>query len=108
MSSVNNEFLILVFGSLMTYSFMLCFAPQIYKMYKNKSSRDVSGGMCLLQISGNLGGLGLAFLQVNDIWFKILKIHLSMGQKFSTFRFILSSCGPGVALLIKLITVPMG
>ena len=71
MSSVNNEFLILVFGSLMTYSFMLCFAPQIYKMYKNKSSRDVSGGMCLLQISGNLGGLGLAFLQVNDIWFKI-------------------------------------
>ncbi len=61
----------LFFGSLMSISFALCFAPQVFKMYQNKSSRDVSFGMCLLQILGNVGGLGLAFTQTSDIWFKI-------------------------------------
>ena len=61
----------LLFGSLMSISFALCFAPQVYTMYKNKSSKDVSLGMCILQILGNVGGLGLAFTQTSDIWFKI-------------------------------------
>lgn len=86
MNVSNNETLIIVFGSLMTYSFMLCFAPQIFKMFKNKSSRDVSGGMCLLQILGNIGGLGLAFLQSNDFWFK-LNYSIGLLMAFSVTYF---------------------
>ena len=60
-----NLDLTLLFGSLMSISFALCFAPQIYTMYKNKSSKDVSLGMVILQICGNIGGLGLAIVSTS-------------------------------------------
>tara|TARA_B110001454_G_C12623790_1_gene393959 strand:+ start:235 stop:564 length:330 start_codon:yes stop_codon:yes gene_type:complete len=66
-----NLDLTLLFGSLMSISFALCFAPQIYTMYKNKSSRDVSLGMIILQICGNIGGLGLAISTNGNGWLYI-------------------------------------
>ena len=63
-----NELLAMIFGAMMSLSFALCFAPQIFKMYKNKSSKDVSLGMIFLQVSGNVGGLGLAFTSQGNIW----------------------------------------
>tara|TARA_R110000787_G_scaffold170640_5_gene283404 strand:- start:107 stop:436 length:330 start_codon:yes stop_codon:yes gene_type:complete len=66
-----NLDLTLLFGSLMSISFALCFAPQIYTMYKNKSSRDVSLGMVILQICGNIGGLGLAVSTNGNGWLYI-------------------------------------
>ncbi|HAT64639.1 MAG TPA: hypothetical protein DCS66_08565, partial [Flavobacteriaceae bacterium] len=43
-----NELLAMIFGAMMSLSFALCFAPQIFRMYKNKSSKDVSLGMIFL------------------------------------------------------------
>ena len=66
-----NEPLVMFFGVFLSLSFAICFAPQVYKIYKNKSSKNVSCGMCVFQILGNVGGLGLAFSQPSDFWFKI-------------------------------------
>ena len=66
-----NEPLVMFFGAMMSLSFAICFAPQVYKIYKNKSSKNVSCAMCVLQIAGNVGGLGLAFSQESDFWFKL-------------------------------------
>lgn len=66
-----NDPLVMFFGAMMSLSFAICFAPQVYKIYKNKSSKNVSCAMCVLQIAGNVGGLGLAFSQESDFWFKI-------------------------------------
>ena len=63
-----NELLAMIFGAMMSFSFALCFAPQIFRMYKNKSSKDVSLGMIFLQVCGNVGGLGLAFTSQGNIW----------------------------------------
>tara|TARA_R110002110_G_scaffold366300_1_gene576302 strand:+ start:396 stop:680 length:285 start_codon:yes stop_codon:yes gene_type:complete len=63
-----NELLAMIFGAMMSLSFALCFAPQIFRMYKNKSSKDVSLGMIFLQVCGNVGGLGLAFTSQGNIW----------------------------------------
>ena len=36
-----NDPLVMFFGAMMSLSFAICFAPQVYKIYKNKSSKNV-------------------------------------------------------------------
>ncbi len=90
-----NLNLTLFFGSLMSISFALCFAPQIYTMYKNKSSKDVSLGMVILQICGNIGGLGLAISTNGNIWLYInygFGLMMALGLLFFWKLFRLNIC----------------
>jgi uncharacterized protein with PQ loop repeat len=43
-----------VAGIVMTLCFMFCYIPQIVKIFKNKSSRDVSSNCLFLCLSGGI------------------------------------------------------
>lgn len=45
------------FGILMTVCFMCCYIPQIYKIWKNKSSNDLSVLMIFLSLGGYISGI---------------------------------------------------
>ena len=56
------------FGILMMLSFMFCYIPQIIKIYKNKSSDDVSLMLILMSIVGYISGMIYMFLTRFGIW----------------------------------------
>lgn len=57
-----------IFGILMTLSFMFCYIPQILKIFKNRSSRDVSLGLILMSICGYISGMVYMFLTQFGVW----------------------------------------
>ena len=50
------------FGIIMMLAFMFCYVPQIVKIYKNKSSEDVSLMLILMSIVGYISGMIYMFL----------------------------------------------
>ena len=56
------------FGALMVLSFICCYIPQIIKMIKNKSSKDVSLLMIALTALGYTSGLVYMFSTEFGIW----------------------------------------
>jgi uncharacterized protein with PQ loop repeat len=57
-----------IFGIIMTLSFMFCYVPQIIKIYKNKSSEDVSLMLILMSIVGYTTGMVYMFLTAFGLW----------------------------------------
>ena len=57
-----------VAGIVMTLCFMFCYIPQIVKIFKNKSSRDVSLALILMSIGGYASGMVYLFLGTFGIW----------------------------------------
>jgi uncharacterized protein with PQ loop repeat len=55
-------------GALMVFCFMFCYIPQIVKIYKNKSSRDVSLMLILMSIGGYISGLVYMTLNGFGLW----------------------------------------
>jgi uncharacterized protein with PQ loop repeat len=56
------------FGILMTLFFMFCYIPQIVKIFKNKSSKDVSLMLILMSIGGYISGMIYMFLTTFGLW----------------------------------------
>jgi|TARA_R100000278_G_scaffold118982_1_gene100051 uncharacterized protein with PQ loop repeat len=56
------------FGALMVLSFICCYIPQIIKMIKNKSSKDVSLLMIALTALGYSSGMVYMFCTEFGIW----------------------------------------
>jgi uncharacterized protein with PQ loop repeat len=63
-----NSYITEFFGILMMLSFMLCYIPQIVKIYKNKSSEDVSLMLILMSIVGYISGMIYMFLTAFGLW----------------------------------------
>jgi uncharacterized protein with PQ loop repeat len=57
-----------IFGIIMTLAFMFCYVPQIIKIYKNKSSEDVSLMLILMSIVGYTSGMVYMFLTAFGLW----------------------------------------
>lgn len=55
-------------GIAMTLCFMFCYIPQILKIYKNKSSRDVSLMLVLMSMGGYISGMVYLFLGDFGLW----------------------------------------
>lgn len=55
-------------GIVMMLCFMLCYIPQIIKIFKNKSSRDVSLMLILMSIGGYIAGMVYMFLGTFGLW----------------------------------------
>ena len=55
-------------GIVMMLCFMLCYIPQIVKIFKNKSSRDVSLMLILMSIGGYISGMVYMFLGTFGLW----------------------------------------
>ena len=55
-------------GAIMTLCFMFCYVPQIYKIFKNKSSRDVSLMLIVMSMGGYIAGMVYLFLGTFGIW----------------------------------------
>lgn len=56
------------FGIIMMLSFMFCYIPQIIKIFKNRSSNDVSLMLILMSIVGYISGMIYMFLTRFGIW----------------------------------------
>lgn len=52
----------------MTLSFMFCYVPQIIKIFRNKSSKDVSLMLILMSIIGYISGMIYMFLTTFGLW----------------------------------------
>lgn len=57
-----------VAGIVMTLCFMFCYVPQIVKIFKNKSSQDVSLALILMSIGGYISGMVYLFLGIFGFW----------------------------------------
>jgi uncharacterized protein with PQ loop repeat len=55
-------------GITMTLCFMLCYVPQIVKIFKNKFSRGLSIMLVVMSICGYISGLVYMFLTEFGIW----------------------------------------
>ena len=55
-------------GMIMMFSFMLCYLPQIIKIYKTESSKDVSVTMIVLGLVGYIFGMVYMFCNEFGIW----------------------------------------
>ena len=55
-------------GIAMMLCFMLCYIPQIVKIFKNKSSRDVSLMLIVMSIGGYISGMVYMFLGTFGLW----------------------------------------
>lgn len=55
-------------GIVMTLCFMFCYIPQIVKIFKNQSSKDVSLMLILMSIGGYISGMIYMFLTKFGIW----------------------------------------
>ena len=53
----------MIYGILLTLCFTTSFIPQIVKMWKNKSCKDISVYMLLLQVIGYLSGVIFLILE---------------------------------------------
>lgn len=56
------------FGIIMMLSFMFCYIPQIVKIFKNRSSNDVSLMLILMSIVGYISGMIYMFMTRFGIW----------------------------------------
>ena len=72
----------MIYGIILTICFTTSFIPQIIKMYKNKSCKDVSVFMLLLQVVGYLSGV--TFLITEDIENLMLKFNYYLGLLVAT------------------------
>lgn len=57
-----------IFGLLMLLGFSSCYLPQIWKLYKTKSSTDISIPQYYLTIVGYLGATGYMFMTGFGWW----------------------------------------
>ena len=57
-----------VSGILMAASFMSCYVPQIIKIIRTESSKDISVSMILLGLSGYVFGMIYMFSNVFGLW----------------------------------------
>ena len=58
-----------IFGMVLSVSFSVAYIPQIVRMIKNKSSKDVSLIMLLINALGYYCGLGYVLIkEVNAFW----------------------------------------
>ena len=57
-----------VAGIIMTLCFMLCYIPQIIKIYKNRFSKGLSLSLVLMSICGYVSGLVYMFMTEFGIW----------------------------------------
>ena len=58
-----------IFGMVLSVSFSVAYIPQIVRMFKNKSSKDVSLIMLLINALGYYCGLGYVLIkEVNAFW----------------------------------------
>ena len=55
-------------GILMMLFFMFCYIPQIVKIFKNKSSKDVCLGLIVMSIGGYISGMIYMFLGTFGLW----------------------------------------
>lgn len=55
-------------GIIMTVCFMLCYVPQIMKIFKNRSSKDVSLGLITMSICGYVAGMIYLFTGTFGVW----------------------------------------
>jgi len=55
-------------GFIMTMCFMFCYVPQIVKIFRNKSSKDVSLSLIIMSIAGYLSGMIYLMLGTFGIW----------------------------------------
>ena len=55
-------------GIIMALCFMLCYVPQIYKIIKTKSSRDVSLLLIVMCMVGYASGLVYMYLTTFVLW----------------------------------------
>ena len=76
----------MIYGIILTICFTTSFIPQIIKMYKNKSCKDVSVFMLLLQVVGYLSGV--TFLITEDIENLMLKFNYYLGLLVATLTTI--------------------
>ena len=65
---MNNNIIHEVAGMIMTLCFMFCYIPQIIKIFKNKSSHDVSLGLILMSIGGYISGMVYLFTGTFGLW----------------------------------------
>jgi uncharacterized protein with PQ loop repeat len=63
-----HEYIAEIFGIIMTISFMFCYIPQILKIFKNRSSKDVSLALILMSICGYISGMVYMFLTQFGVW----------------------------------------
>jgi uncharacterized protein with PQ loop repeat len=57
-----------VSGAIMTVSFMLCYVPQIHKIIKHESSKDISLWMIMLGMSGYVFGMIYMYSNTFGLW----------------------------------------
>jgi uncharacterized protein with PQ loop repeat len=55
-------------GILMTVCYAGCYIPQIIKLYRTKSSTDLSGGLIWMSIMGAVFGIIYASHTINNSW----------------------------------------
>ena len=67
----------MIYGLILTICFTTSFIPQIMKMYKNKSCKDVSIFMLLLQVFGYFSGV--MFLYIEKIESLLLSFNYYSG-----------------------------
>jgi uncharacterized protein with PQ loop repeat len=66
-------------GFVMVISFMFCYLPQIIKIFKNQSSKDVSLGLIVMSIVGYISGMVYMFTTSFGIfWFLNYLVGLVM------------------------------
>jgi uncharacterized protein with PQ loop repeat len=58
-------------GLIMMACFMLCYIPQIFKIYKNNSSKDVSLMLVILSLGGYISGMVYLFTSTFGLWWFI-------------------------------------
>ena len=66
-----RAFLTEFFGIIMTLSFMLCYVPQIIKIYKSRSSEGLSLTLVVMCIVGYISGICYMFLTKFGLWWFI-------------------------------------
>jgi uncharacterized protein with PQ loop repeat len=52
----------------MTFAFMFCYLPQIIKIYKTESSKDISPTMIILGLVGYVSGLVYMYSNSFGLW----------------------------------------
>ena len=76
----------MIYGIILTICFTTSFIPQIIKMWRNKSCKDVSVFMLLLQVIGYFSGV--MFLITEGIESLMLKINYYSGLCIATITMI--------------------
>ena len=76
----------MIYGIILTICFTTSFIPQIIKMWRNKSSKDVSFFMLLLQVIGYF--CGVMFLIIEGIESLMLEVNYYSGLCIATITMI--------------------